>query len=312
MKKIIFSLLILLSVVNVYAKESLFEITDDNAPLYYWNLKKSVPIQEFFDRYIPADCFIEITENAGTPNCYLQSIDTNTNYCYLNIDYLIPKDTDDLIPTEAQTKPNDEYVWMSEYFLELVKTRNANVLRKHYPYRVELMGEGDDYKPSWKEVVLNNIIITNCVIQLELSTFYIENINLIENGFKVETTVYEMDEDMCGRCNPKISTDIPHILYFIFDGDFMTVYIDDMNTKLQNYVRIPSSSFTNIDKYLEGREKLINSQGFTWPHHADGTSEYETAVREPSFKYPEVKPKQKKDNQKKQKTEKKRTNKRMF
>ncbi len=305
MKKILFSLLILLSVVNVYAKDSLFEITDDNAPLYYWNLKKSVPIQEFFDRYIPADCFIGITENAGTPNCYLQSIDTDTNYCYLNIDYLIPKDTDDLIPVEAQTKPNDEYVWMSEFFLELVKTRNVNVLRAHYPYRVELMGEGLEYKPSWKSVVINEIIITNCVIQLELSTFYVENINLIENGFKVETTVYEMDEDMSGRCNPKISTDVPHILYFIFDGDFMTVYIDNMNTMLQKYVRIPASCFTNIDEYLEGREKLIASKDFTWPHHADGTSEYEAVIREPSFKYPEIKPNQKKTSQKKKKAEKK-------
>lgn len=310
MKKIIFSLVMLLSLTNLFAKDSLFEIINDDAPLYYYGDKKQLPAKDYLN-YVGIDKDEYLSIN-GYLNQYMYYVDTNSKYCHIPTDYLIPKDTDDLIPTEAQTKPNDEYVWMSEYFLELVKTHNANVLRKHYPYRVELMGEGDDYKPSWKEVVLNNIIITNCVIQLELSTFYIENINLIENGFKVETTVYEMDEDMCGRCNPKISTDIPHILYFIFDGDFMTVYIDDMNTKLQNYVRIPSSSFTNIDKYLEGREKLINSQGFTWPHHADGTSEYEAAVREPSFRYPEVKPKQKKDNQKKQKTGKKRTNKRMF
>ncbi|MBP5450870.1 MAG: hypothetical protein J6Y16_01390 [Treponema sp.] len=288
MKKILFSLLILLSVVNVYAKDSLFEITDDNAPLYYYGDKQQLPAKEYLD-FVGIDDNEYISVN-GYLNQYMYYVNTNSNYCHIPTDYLIPKDTDDLIPVEAQTKPNDEYVWMSEFFLELVKTRNANVLRAHYPCRVELMGEGLEYKPSWKSVVINEIIITNCVIQLELSTFYVENISLIENGFKVETTVYEMDEDMCGRCNPKISTDIPHILYFIFDGDFMTVYIDNMNTMLQKYVRIPASCFTNIDEYLEGREKLIASKDFTWPHHADGTSEYEAVIREPSFKYPWINP----------------------
>lgn len=303
MKKILFRLLILLSFVNVYGKDSLFEITDDNAPLYYYGDKQQLPAKEYLD-FVGIDDNEYISVN-GYLNQYMYFVNTNSNYCHIPTDYLIPKDTDDLIPVEAQTKPNDEYVWMSEFFLELVKTRNVNVLRAHYPYRVELMGEGLEYKPSWKSVVINEIIITNCVIQLELSTFYVENISLIENGFKVETTVYEMDEDMSGRCNPKISTDVPHILYFIFDGDFMAVYIDNMNTMLQKYVRIPASCFTNIDEYLEGREKLIASKAFTWPHHADGTSEYEAVIREPSFKYPEVKRNQKKASQKKKKAEKK-------
>lgn len=305
MKKIIFSLLILLSVVNVYAKESLFEITDDNAPLYYWNLKKSVPIQEFFDRYIPADCFIEITENAGTPNCYLQSIDTNTDYCYLNIDYLIPKDTDDLIPVEAQTKPNDEYVWMADYYLEMVTKHNINVLKKYEPIKIHNMSETETSYEEWRNYILSNLIVTNCVIKFNLCTFYVENINIIDNGFKIETAVYELDEDIVANTKKSISSTDKHVLYFIYDGDYLNVYIDNMETKFITFVRITVENYENLRGYLIGEIPYLYEEGFTWPHHADGTSEYETAVREPSFKYPEVKPKQKKDNQKKTENRKK-------
>ena len=90
MKKILFSLLILLSFVNVYGKDSLFEITDDNAPLYYYGDKQQLPAKEYLD-FVGIDDNEYISVN-GYLNQYMYYVNTNSNYCHIPTDYLILKE----------------------------------------------------------------------------------------------------------------------------------------------------------------------------------------------------------------------------
>lgn len=186
-------------------------------------------------------------------------------------DEIVPKNTDDLIPSEFRTQESDEYVWIAEYYMDVVKKGNREILREYRPAAIKKYGEpGEDYY-DWYTYILSHNMISNCVIELDLSQFFIENINIIESEFKIETDKYKLDEDMLSKSNINMAE--PHALYFIYDGDTANVFVDDLNTKLYSMVKIKKTDYEKLENFIQRKTNLI--QDFTFPRHADGTCDYD-------------------------------------
>ena len=193
--------------------------------------------------------------------------------CFADIfsDEIVPKDTDDLIPSEFKTQESDEYVWIAEYYMDVVKTGDREILRECRPAAIKKWGEPSEDYYDWYTYILSHNMVSNCVIELDLSQFFIENINIIENGFKIETDKYKLDEDMLSKSNKNMAE--PHTLYFIYDGDTANVFVDDLNTKLYSMVKIKKTDYEKLENFIQQKTNLI--QDFTFPRHADGTCDYE-------------------------------------
>ena len=193
--------------------------------------------------------------------------------CFADIfsDEIVPKDTDDLIPSEFKTQESDEYVWIAEYYMDVVKTGDREILREYRPAAIKKWGEPSEDYYDWYTYILSHNMVSNCVIELDLSQFFIENINIIENGFKIETDKYKLDEDMLSKSNKNMAE--PHTLYFIYDGDTANVFVDDLNTKLYSMVKIKKTDYEKLENFIQQKTNLI--QDFTFPRHADGTCDYE-------------------------------------
>ena len=106
---------------------------------------------------------------------------------YIISDALIPKDTDELIQEEYITKVKDEYVWIPSYYLEVIEKKDREIIRKYEKELVKRYGEPNEYDDGWYGYILKSLIISNSCIDFGHEHLYVENINLIKNGFTIET-----------------------------------------------------------------------------------------------------------------------------
>ena len=66
-------------------------------------------------------------------------------------------------------------------------------------------------------------------------------------------------------------------IYLKYDGDYVDVYINSFNDKIDTFV-ISSYNVREALRYTT-YEYYDEIKDITWPRHADGTCDYETAVR---------------------------------
>ena len=144
---------------------------------------------------------------------------------------------------------------------------------------------GDSTYTPWENIAYYiKFEITNLIIDLDtFDTFYTW---LIKN-IKQDGAFYEITA-LCNTWHPNKDEKIPkneqpvegniYTLYLKEDGDYLFFYLNNKETLLDTLVKIDDITFRTTEYYFTGNHKYDLSK-VTWPRHADGTCDYETAVR---------------------------------
>ena len=244
---------------------------DDTVVELYYNMGKTFGLSIYPSEKKP---FIACVQNGKT--------------IYIPYDNLIPFQSDDLIPEQYLSKDNDDYVWIPTYYLEVVKKQDRELVRKYDPETVENYGEPHELSDGWYEYNPMEMFISNTCIDVSYGHIYNENIKLIKNGFEVETINF--------RYISALHDDIPHVVTFIFDGDYVSIYCDKETEPVLNYCKVKKSDFEQIKKFIHipnlyflpafygndkealekfNKENAVNINTFTWPRHADGSCDFD-------------------------------------
>ena len=198
---------------------------------------------------------------------------------------IVPNGSVALIDKMYVSNDNDDYLFLPTYYLDVIAKKNRELLREYDSESVKFYGEPNEYEDGWYKYILQNVIISNSCISFGREHLYVENINSLKNGFSVETLHYTfMKEDGCKKLN------------FIFDGDYLNVYIEGNITPIYSFFKIKKSDYEQLVKFIfipreyflpsgylydnEALEKYnsenaIDIKSFTWPRHADGTCDYD-------------------------------------
>ena len=104
--------------------------------------------------------------------------------------------------------------------------------------------------------------------------FSIKNIDKIKDGYKVTavTDVWRMPD--YNKHEPIIGKEI--VLYMYVDGDYISILIDNKH-ELGVLMLVDNEIQKQVRNLLE--DNTCNLSKITWPRHADGSCDYETAVR---------------------------------
>lgn len=218
----------------------------------------------------------------------------NTGFDYtFPVDYIMPLNTKNILPSSLKTT-----YWIPKYYYDQLLQNNHN----------ELMFQNEkfwyEWKPSadgietWKDdfyiqrFVLGDYFINVMIFPAAWSDVdficYLNEVTDKQFTYSVQimSTAYEQYSKHLDDCtHPEFKflfkKDKPFKIIFIIDGDFLKMYIDEISDKtlFKTLAKATPEACKQIEEWIA--EKSDNLSAVVWPHHADGTSEYEDTIRYP-------------------------------
>ena len=209
----------------------------------------------------------------------IEVTDSNQKRYIVLIDDLIREN----INQELHNKING--IWVVSYIFDILKSNSFNTLLEYEPFwQTEWktsVGEDwkDDYFPSYIIITDNYIYISSYATGYR---FY-----LIQNDMKNNRCeCYSKDKFVHGQVSAKndfltkLEGKEKENFYFKIDNDYLSLYIEnEKQEKLNTFVKIQNYKEIEEKIHLIIRGEKIDLSRVTWPRHADGTCDYETAVR---------------------------------
>ena len=190
----------------------------------------------------------------------------------------------------------DAVYWLTGYYNEVIQKRDRDVILKYIPkyaaqpliFHYELDKEFYWYEdPSLQFGLLSimkSYISDERFINIQEYIFTLLKIKKIEENFyeiivekkylnknAIESAVFR-GGNLSKAYNREINT-----LYFKFDGDYLYIYLEDKKTLLTTYYAYDETEYKCLKNAIKTNQ--FNMNDYTMPRHADGTCDYETAVR---------------------------------
>ena len=193
-------------------------------------------------------------------------------------------------------KNNYDYSYVIQEYFDTMQNGDRNLLIKRYPMLIKKAGPDlvlekncEWYESSFSSDIAiardhyegnkndEFLCIDNC-------TFYIENIS--ENNTFIELSIVLTDYGK--QCYKYTEIDWPymediesvHKIILKFDGDFIYVYVNNMTQLFHVYCKMYEQDRIRFNKCM-ATNNFDDLSEVIWPHHADGTSEYEDTIRYP-------------------------------
>ena len=220
----------------------------------------------------------------------------------VNLEYLIPAETQDLFDSEILThklEENGRY-WADNTVCEILKSNTRDSYYKIHKKEIDNYNSnrGIYDEMEWYEGVpfigehIENLFLILDDGRKYTYYYFIKKIEKKTNGYRVTCELTDSrieDSDYTNTLLEKLKDKQNIIFNLVLDGDYLNFYSED-NQLLYTYVL--------VDKALtEQYENLIlknkyDSSKVTWPRHADGSCDYDgskktaavqTAAEEPVF-----------------------------
>ena len=213
--------------------------------------------------------------------------------------------TSDLILLDYNKKIFNQFsncLWIPKYYYEQLKeNNNFNVILKNEKY-------WNDFNPVGysDEVTLFDIFQIKTLNFRDYYFFFSGNTWKKEVSFyatidKQESNLLVYNVEKVFNCSSEYSTqninnaidwtdpnllpylaeNLPYKVYFVFDGDYVNMYVREISEEnlFQTFIRTTPKSCIAIENWIKGKSNNLSE--VIWPHHADGTSEYEDTIRYP-------------------------------
>ena len=193
------------------------------------------------------------------------------------------------IPNELQ-----QSYWILDYYFEMLKNQDINILSENEPYyhpEEEYVYNDRDELIPWQR--------TFCILYIKFGKYLIKSsnpgkfgdsmefisfpINIADNVLELEVPTFNYQKMYETAKIWKKLTELktPLKLFLKNDGDYLYVYKNSIAEQnlLYKLIRCDENTYDQINKFV--RNENYNLSAVTWPHHADGTSEYEDTIRYP-------------------------------
>ena len=182
--------------------------------------------------------------------------------------------------------------WCMKYHYDVLKSRSRDTLSKYEwwidifdeklrdDFYVDNGGESASVKSWWQKYTEEpKIIITDCCVAFHgFFYFYLSDgyvIDSFDNKIKIKWILTNYEYSFIDAFE-SIKVGQESTLEYYLDGDFLTIILDGTKIELAK----------KCDDFDTQWESLIQNDycsldNIIWPHHADGTSEYEDTIRYP-------------------------------
>ena len=247
--------------------------------------------------------FTKLTNNNGVV-VILGTFEYNNIKYYINCADLVPANTVDTVAPLliSDLNSSDRRTWVPSYYAGVLQSLDRDTVllldsywrEKYDPYRYG--NPGDNYREEWNERFLvlfpcNEFLIFNFVLTYNNDIFMvIKNIKKMYNGYIATVKFSEVDWEQYKHDN--LNWD--HVkgkeffdMILCVDGDYMDVYLDDMEHKLTSFVLV-DQVFLNELKALIKDNNADLSRISSWPKRADGSIDYPLPSNTKEDKQPEL------------------------
>ena len=292
-RNILISLIIFVSIFNLRAYEK---------PKYLVT-KDSYFVDYYYDHYentqkIKKGTILNLRDNwsfliSDTVNI---SIHGSSTYGKIFPEIAIPLRTDTLFDEDFLcTNTKKSFLWLPVYYLDFLKSKQRDYLLKNDEKDVLIEVYDGEH---WIDYFLleNYLKVTNIMIGLgivndetehrtyDLNIIDIKKVNhgydvTVTNGRRIINTmseIYDIDNWLFSVM-PNYTDYTPYKLLIRFDGDYLNLFLNNLNTPIQTFFK----AYTETQEQIRSLVKIntVDLSRVTWPRHADGTCDYETAVR---------------------------------
>lgn len=282
MKKIIFIFYLFLLSFICFATE--FRLT---------NVSKGYDGDGEYYCLIPKDSIVKISDffihdernNSSIDFSYGIYVIYQNEEILVNLEYLIPAETDDLFDNEILThklKENGRY-WADNTVCEILNSNTRDSYYKIHKKKIDNYNSkrGIYDEMEWYEgVPFNGQHIENLFLILDDGRkytyyYFIKKIEKKTNGYRVTCELTDSrieDSDYKNTLLEKLKDKQNIIFNLVLDGDYLNFYSED-NQLLYTYVLV-DKAFTEQYENLILKNKYESSK-VTWPRHADGSCDYD-------------------------------------
>jgi hypothetical protein len=317
MKKKIYSffLLILLSV-NIYSQSIDYIVTQDSCSstfaalleakvennFDYEILKKNTKItlnlQEITGIY--GNGFTGYNEDYDTISEIRVKQDSSSEPIAYPLDYLKLVDSITLpgISIDSTKKYKKESMLLiPSYYYKVLEANNIKSLFTYETYWKNGFYDNinNNRYDSWTEIYYPNyILITNSYVKIgesdcdqeKFSNYSglitnIEKLNYKKTQIQLYNLINESYSSAANATFETLNSKQNHYIILEYDGDYVDIYLDSDTNKIGTYVISSDVIERKLKELAENQKTTIND--IVWPHHADGTSEYEKIIREPKI-----------------------------
>ena len=291
---------ILISLIIIFV--SIFNLRAYEKPKYLVT-KDSYFVDYYYDHYentqkIKKGTILNLRDNwsfliSDTVNI---SIHGSSTYGKIFPEIAIPLRTDTLFDEDFLcTNTKKSFLWLPVYYLDFLKSKQRDYLLKNDEKDVLIEVYDGEH---WIDYFLleNYLKVTNIMIGLgivndetehrtyDLNIIDIKKVNhgydvTVTNGRRIINTmseIYDIDNWLFSVM-PNYTDYTPYKLLIRFDGDYLNLFLNNLNTPIQTFFK----AYTETQEQIRSLVKIntVDLSRVTWPRHADGTCDYETAVR---------------------------------
>ena len=298
MKKKCFLLLVLLLTARLFALDLEYKVVKDSAKCEIKVMLADLNVQ-FAHKNIKSfkvragekikyDTFADfyyITQGdfgyyaADDSRSMLKAIGADNKSYYYALDDVVIENADKL-PRMGKDKdikyPRESLYMIPSYYYDVLKARNYEKIFEYEPYWLISDDNTYDWTDHFNPCYLTLTNTYGVIVYKDKSvSFLITNVTrTAENLYRIKIYVNEKHKSYEGY-DPRFYDGAN--IYLKYDGDYVDVYINSFNDKIDTFV-ISSYNVREALRYTT-YEYYDEIKDITWPRHADGSCDYETAVR---------------------------------
>ena len=298
MKKKCFLLLVLLLTARLFALDLEYKAVKDSAKCERKVMEADLKVQ-FANKNIKSfkvragekikyDTFADfyyITQGdfgyyaADDSRSMLKAIGADNKSYYYALDDVVIENADKL-PRMGKDKdikyPRESLYMIPSYYYDVLKARNYEKIFEYEPYWLISDDNTYDWTDHFNPCYLTLTNTYGVIVYKDKSvSFLITNVTrTAENLYRIKIYVNEKHKSYEGY-DPRFYDGAN--IYLKYDGDYVDVYINSFNDKIDTFV-ISSYNVREALRYTT-YEYYDEIKDITWPRHADGSCDYETAVR---------------------------------
>lgn len=171
--------------------------------------------------------------------------------------------------------------WIAKYAVDALFNKDINIVFKNEGdipgYAAKTFTDFGDIKPWEYYMEVPALKITNVDIHINFSLDrYLGVFTQISNN-KYESYSLSIWNYIHGKCIDDLKEKENYTFTFKLDGDYLDLYVN--NQYLITYVNVDKNVSEQYLNFV--KSKTYATENLIWPHHADGTSEYEDTIRYP-------------------------------
>jgi len=298
MKKKCFLLLVLLLTARLFALDLEYKVVKDSAKCEIEVMLADLNVQ-FAHKNIKSfkvragekikyDTFADfyyITQGdfgyyaADDSRSMLKAIGADNKSYYYALDDVVIENADKL-PRMGKDKdikyPRESLYMIPSYYYDVLKARNYEKIFEYEPYWLISDDNTYDWTDHFNPCYLTLTNTYGVIVYKDKSvSFLITNVTrTAENLYRMKIHVNEKHKSY-DSYDPRFYDGAN--IYLKYDGDYVDVFINSLDAKIDSFV-ISSYKVRQSLHYIAD-ELYEDIHNITWPRHADGSCDYETAVR---------------------------------